>query len=832
MPVTTRAQRAARVASSPPGGMPETVVVPLQANAEGPPNVLPEGDPPDGSGMDQLGSQRGPQQRWLRQSTVTIQIEQLNLVQAAANRVQDEMERKLGLTDPSLDHGWRDASDYPGLAAEVIRTWTPLGALRTQVTISPGHHVLCALYILPEGVEIRYITPQHVWAHTLTHQGTELVAVEPEPTPLISLPIFAGALKRGPTARCQVEFRFQMQELLTRVAGLQDRHAFTISKARSYASNRPALNSATARYRFQTINSAPTCPGCQRNSDSADGPCTSLLEVNIDKSFNNARIKCLRADKTRAPIRVTGALCSYLFSSLPAPPDRSGPHWERPPEGVEEPDDPLEPVAEPTPLTEEEIREEGEPAPHSLNIVSYNSDGGLRHRAAELICYLRDINADVVLLQETKNLGWSNAAFLDKGWALYRHRNCAILVRIATADKVMCKTHVGDTENAKVWKSSHYNSMAISLDTTNGPLLIVNAYLPQGVDKMAREHGHPDRATVRAQHQEIARLASRYKHTVLCMDANETTHNKARIQFRHDSTTTYSGTTAAPGLEGSCMAPYDKALTDAFRYKAIHDGRDPTDYPNPSDITHSQPGKKDSGLLRVQSKIDYVLTSYNLLPRIISCTIDNRPTHWTEPGKVRTNYHSALCISLDWEDLWPSDETINVKQTAEGNTLAAPPNYAAMTDGRKAAIARRVHQILRERWPRLRGIWRKSGEKKLDSATQRDMLMNIFKSVILSVAKSILGVRKLSQAADTDDLLEVSAQWDELEDLIGKALGMTIEAYGPEGKPSLEHGRIEELRHLLMPRDVHLPPGSEPTGYSGGTAETITGLKPRWPGRA
>ena len=805
MPVITRAQRAARAASNPPEPMPERIAVPLQANDGSPPRI-PHGDVPPGEPDRNIhGPQRGPQQRWLRQPTTTMQPEQVNLAQGAAHRIQDQLEKNLGLTNPSLDHGWEDASEYPGLAEEVIRNWNPLGALRTQITISPGHHVICALYILPVGAEIRYITPQNVWAHTLSHQGTELVTVEPEPTPLNSLPIFAGALKRAPTASCQVEFRFQMQELLTRAAGLQDRHAFAISEGKSFASNRPTLNSATARYRFKTINSAPTCPGCQRKSDSDDGPCTSLLEVHIDKYFHNAHVKCLRAGKTKPPIRIPDTLYSYLFNSLPAPPDRSGAHWERPAEGIEDPDEPLGPVAAPTPLAQEEAREEGVPAPHSLNIVSYNSDGGLRHRAAELIGYLRDINADVVLLQETESLGWSNAALLDNGWVLHRHKKCAIMVRVGTADKVICKTQVGDTENTKVWKSSHYNSMAISLDTTSGPLLIVNAYLPHGVDRMAQEHGHPDRAAVRAQHQEILRLTSRYKHSVLCMDANETTHNKARIQSRHDGTTTYSGTKAAPGLEGSCMAPYDKTLVDAFRHKAIHDGRDPTDYPNPSDTTHSQPGKKDAGILRIQSKIDYILTSHNLLPRIISCTIDNRPIHWTEPGKIRTNYHSALCISLDWEDLWPSDEAGQGKQTAKGNTLAAPPNYSAMTPGRKAAIARRVHQILRERWPRLRGIWRKSGKKKNEKTAQRDMLMNIFKSVILSVAKSILGVRKPSQAADTDDLLEVSAQWDELEGLVGKALGITIESYGPGGKPSLEHDRIEEIRALFAPRDIHLP---------------------------
>ena len=308
MPVITRAQRAARAVSNLPEIVPVIADAPPQANADCSPLGLPGGDPPEGPDRDQHGIHRGPHQRWLRQPTVGLQLEQLNLVQAAAHRVQDQMERKLGLTDPSLDHGWRDASEYPGLAEEVIHTWKPLGALRTQVSISPGHHVLCALYILPEGVEIRYVTPQHVWAHTLNHRGTELVAAEPEPTPLIFLPVFAGTLKRSPTASSQVEFRFQMQELLTRAAGLQDRHEFAISKARSYANRRPTLNSATARYIFKTINSAPTCPGCQRKTDSADGPCTSLLEVHIDKSFHNARIKCLRADKTRGSIRVPETL--------------------------------------------------------------------------------------------------------------------------------------------------------------------------------------------------------------------------------------------------------------------------------------------------------------------------------------------------------------------------------------------------------------------------------------------------------------------------------------------------------------------------------------------
>ena len=241
MPVITRAQRAARAASNPPEPMPERIAAPLQAN-DGSPSRIPHGDVPPGEPDRNIhGPQRGPQQRWLRQPTTTMQPEQVNLAQGAAHRVQDQLEKNLGLTNPSLDHGWEDASEYPGLAEEVIRNWNPLGALRTQITISPGHHVICALYILPVGAEIRYITPQNVWAHTLSHQGTELVTVEPEPTPLISLPIFAGALKRAPTANCQVEFRFQMQELLTRAAGLQNRHAFAVEAMRCRYTFLPGL---------------------------------------------------------------------------------------------------------------------------------------------------------------------------------------------------------------------------------------------------------------------------------------------------------------------------------------------------------------------------------------------------------------------------------------------------------------------------------------------------------------------------------------------------------------------------------------------------------------
>ena len=69
----------------------------------------------------------------------------------------------------------------------------------------------------------------------------------------------------------------------------------------------------------------------------------------------------------------------------------------------------------PGPIPVEESASENSPAPHSLTVVSYNSDGLLKNRLAELLIYLRNINADVILLQDTGKLSWVQNELLAQG---------------------------------------------------------------------------------------------------------------------------------------------------------------------------------------------------------------------------------------------------------------------------------------------------------------------------------------------------------------------------------------------------------------------------------
>ena len=214
------------------------------------------------------------------------------------------------------------------------------------MTISPEHNVLTALYILPEGTEIRYITPQNVWAHTLQHDGNGLISVEAEPTPMIELPTLAKTMTGGRTINKHAEFSLQIQELLSRAAGLQDRHEFKILKAKSYRGR----HSPRSRVWVKSINSAPKCPGCGSGPATDTETCGSALEISIEKHFQAATIKCLRANTKTKPLRLPDGLVTYLFRDVPPSECRPESQWTRPPTGIEEPDPHQEPASMPGPI--------------------------------------------------------------------------------------------------------------------------------------------------------------------------------------------------------------------------------------------------------------------------------------------------------------------------------------------------------------------------------------------------------------------------------------------------------------------------------------------------
>ena len=185
------------------------------------------------------------------------------------------------------------------------------------------------------------------------------------------------------------------------------------------------------------MGEGPKCPGCGCGPATDADICDSGLEINL------ARIKCLRAKTTKGPIRLSNSLLTYMFKDEQSSDIRPGSKWTQPPIGIEEPDPQEGPVAMPGPIPEEEMENESLLGLHSLTVVSYNSDGQLKHRAAELLCYLRNINADVVLLQDTEKLSWSHNALLTQGWSLHRHKKCAILLKWAWRRKLFARPKLG-----------------------------------------------------------------------------------------------------------------------------------------------------------------------------------------------------------------------------------------------------------------------------------------------------------------------------------------------------------------------------------------------------
>jgi exonuclease III len=560
-----------------------------------------------------------PQMCWAQRAHPPVNVDQ---ALETAQSILTTLEATWSLNGPSLENCWENASDHEGLEQEVTSIWCPDGLLATNIVLSKHHQVLLILNVLRTGTEFRYVTPHHVWAHTMCHDGSHLIAVDPEPSPISSLPVLMGAFVRSPSTTAHAEMRLQIQHCLSNASGLQTRHSYKIDGAKcTYSKN--ADTALKTSYRFSSINSATTCPGCKTDEDHESGPCISKLDVVADRWFRTIRITCQRS-KTNKIIDIGHSpLYLYLFELGTGHRAHASPTPVRAPPGFADSELVLDDVID---LAQHRpTQTAGIPAlmPEDLTIVSYNTDGSSRLRLGEILSFGRETSADVILLQDVNGANWASQAVLSQGWTIYSHGAVAILLKIATAEAHITVTLTGKPKPPKIWRSTNYRSMAITLDTKKGPMLISNAYIPPGVDKMTRSPTNPKWMAVVNQHTEIAKLAMPYKYGVLGMDANETTSRQARVQNRPDDSTDFSGTTHGTGIGRSSMAAYEGHMVDASFATALASGCLPRAYPRKRDITHSQPGNTEN-LTSVDSTIDYFLATTNLTPLIKSCRVDNR----------------------------------------------------------------------------------------------------------------------------------------------------------------------------------------------------------------
>ena len=92
---------------------------------------------------------------------------------------------------------------------------------------------------------------------------------------------------------------------------------------------------------------------------------------------------------------------------------------------------------------------------------------------------------DALLLQDTANCNWSYMGLLDLGWTYLHHKKCAILLRTATAGRLLGKgAYYDGTNHQAVWRSPDYDSMGVTLTTPEGSLLLATAYIPTGTDNL------------------------------------------------------------------------------------------------------------------------------------------------------------------------------------------------------------------------------------------------------------------------------------------------------------------------------------------------------------
>ena len=316
-----------------------------------------------------------------------------------------------------------------------------------------------------------------------------------------------------------------------------------------------------------------------------------------------------------------------------------------------------------------------------LTVISWNCDRSARAITPMLI-HARREKADVVNIQEGQMIHASQEWFLDQGYRLIRHGKVAMLLNTETVEKLrMEKPWKGRDENDQA-----IDAMSITVRTRWGSLQIMNAYLPSGLDRQTKEA--VDRAV--EMHLTITKQAGKTKAAVICMDANETTTSRGRMQIKGKSRE-YPNETRGGLLEGtSTMACYMETTVDAHRHANAHMYTEDQE-PSEECYTHTQPTLNGGTSYAV---LDRTLVTKNIAHRIISCGLDDRTKQWKNTN-ISKSYHKLMKLHLDWKDLWTCTQTeTQTDRPLMGSILPNGINTKALHEDNKGILSRRVDEWL------------------------------------------------------------------------------------------------------------------------------------------
>jgi hypothetical protein len=124
---------------------------------------------------------------------------------------------------------------------------------------------------------------------------------------------------------------------------------------------------------------------------------------------------------------------------------------------------------------------------HDLKITHYNTDRQANKSLPHIMAYAQSQKSNILCLNETNNLRLDKTYISRRGYNLYRHPTGKVAMLIdmdtvevhARSSPPQCNAPL-DLETSHAWYSDDFDSMSITLDTSEGPLLIASSYLPTG----------------------------------------------------------------------------------------------------------------------------------------------------------------------------------------------------------------------------------------------------------------------------------------------------------------------------------------------------------------
>jgi hypothetical protein len=646
------------------------------------------------------------------------------------------LEGTWGVSASTLNSSWQAPGD--GLRAEVNAQWPAHPGATARIMLSQQYNAVRISHERSNVAVVRYVTPRATWPFMLDASTGSCVAMEPEPTPICQMPHLSWSVV-GCTAANRLDTRIRLQTLINSAANNTVGHQYLIEWVQAMESKDTSNIVAYAARAW--CNRKPNhhpCPCCRSAGvESAPGGTQcGELKLYVSKPYNSVRVTCV-TNGTTATARLGTTDAAALFDTTVAHPVERPTLWDNPYENPVKPlEDPILGIKDLPTVGPADPPERGDvPGKHTLVVLSYNFDKTGKHMAGTLVCYAKEKGADIICLMEVENIAWSPHALMAADYVMYRHGKCIILLKKSTVMRNV-RPVAGQPKDTMVWRSASHNTMAVTIDTPDGTLVVICGYVPPGVDAMPQSSDTgPSIESVTDQHDEAAALVLAHTHAMMFMDGNETENKYGRVQVRRNGTIALSGNPRNSGISTMTMASLARAgMVDNHRH--LHATSDAA-YPGRRDLSHEKPGP--NGML-VESKLDYSLSSGGALARLKRCELDDRPKHWTRDGKQRKSYHKMLVTTYEWDGLWAAEAPAPpTNDKLLGHKLKPGPNYAAMTPAKKELIARQISERVKGRKKLLDDIF---ASKKTTPTQKATEALNILKKIMLKEAKQILGVVK------------------------------------------------------------------------------------------